>query len=319
MNYCRILLCVALTVGLNEILRADDRPAQPVTASLAPRQGQATPKDNLNQSRTANESAQNALEEKSAPHDCVTIAGIVLKWIRGDKEANFRRAEPMIRDAAAHGAQIVCTTECFLDGYAIKDKSIPLEEYRQLGEEIPEGAYCRKLAALAGELKIYLLAGMLEAHGPARYNTAVLFGPAGQLVGKYRKQKLGHELVRNTPGDKPGVFDTPHGRVGVLICADRTEASIVGRYRDLGADFLLCPSGGMFGPMNNDPIVQARSRETGLPIVFVHPSEFLATTIDGAVAARTLLGDRLSIPREEVGKETDQNRIIYFNLARRAR
>ena len=29
-------------------------------------------------------------------------AGIVLKWVRGDKEANFRRIEPMIREAARH-------------------------------------------------------------------------------------------------------------------------------------------------------------------------------------------------------------------------
>src|SRR5688572_761787 len=47
----------------------------------------------------------------------VRVAGLVLKWVRADKEANFRRVEPMIREAATHGALIVCTTECFLDGY----------------------------------------------------------------------------------------------------------------------------------------------------------------------------------------------------------
>src|ERR1700704_1807630 len=73
----------------------------------------------------------------SANDSTVRCAGIVLKWFRGDKEANYRRVEPMIREAAAHGARIVCTTECFLDGYAIKDKSIPLEDYRALGEPIP--------------------------------------------------------------------------------------------------------------------------------------------------------------------------------------
>ena len=61
------------------------------------------------------------------PSGTVRVAGIVLKWIRGDKEANWRRAEPMIREAAANGARIVVTTECFLDGYAIADKSIPIE------------------------------------------------------------------------------------------------------------------------------------------------------------------------------------------------
>src|SRR5438477_13126763 len=97
----------------------------------------------------------------------IRVAGIVLKWLRGDKEANYRRIEPLIREAAAHGAQIVCTTECFLDGYAIADKSIPLEQYRALGERIPEGEYYQKLSALAKELKILLIAGMLETDGEA--------------------------------------------------------------------------------------------------------------------------------------------------------
>ena len=67
------------------------------------------------------------------PHT-VRVAGIVLKWLRTDKAANFQRAEKMIREAAANGARIVVTTECFLDGYAIADKSIPLADYRALGE-----------------------------------------------------------------------------------------------------------------------------------------------------------------------------------------
>jgi len=158
---------------------------------------------------------------------------------------------------------------------------------------------------------------MLEADGSSRFNTAVLLGPEGQLVGKYRKQKLGHESVRNLAGDESKVFDTPHGRIGVMICADRTEPDIVEGYRQAQADFLLCPSGGMFGPERNDPIVMARSRETQLPIVFVHPAEFLATDREGAMAARTLLGDRLLVPSDEIGRDVDQNRIVYYELPRK--
>lgn len=244
----------------------------------------------------------------------VRVAGIVLKWVRGDKEANYRRAEPLIREAARHGAQIVCTTECFLDGYAIADKSIPLETYRALGEPIPAGPYYRRLAALARELKIQLIAGMLEADGANRYNTAAIIGPDGALLGKYRKQFLEHESVRNMPGDVSSVHDTPLGQLGVMICADRRDPELVGKFRAGGAELLICPSGGMFGPKSNDPIVQARSRETRLPIVFVHPAEFLVTAPDGSILRRELLGNVLLVAPEQVGGEKDQNRVYYFDL-----
>ena len=251
--------------------------------------------------------------ETNAP-PTVRVAGIVLKWIRTDKEANYRRIEPMIREAATNGAEIVCTTECFLDGYAIADKSIPLEQYRALGEPIPGGKYFQQLASLAGELKIHLIAGMTEADGEARYNTSVLIGPDGRLIGKYRKQKLQHETVRNTPGNDSPVFETPYGRIGIIICADRTEPAIVQRICAAGADFLICPSGGMFGPKSNDPIVQARSRENKIHIVFTHPAEFLVTGPDGSILATTILGDQLLVQPEEVGTPRDSSRIFYFDL-----
>jgi predicted amidohydrolase len=56
-------------------------------------------------------------------------------------------------------------------------------------------AFGGTLAALAAELKIHLIAGMTEAAGDARYNTCVLIGSDGKLLGKYRKQKLEHELL----------------------------------------------------------------------------------------------------------------------------
>ena len=244
----------------------------------------------------------------------VRVAGIVLKWIRADKESNYRRIEPMIREAGTNGAKIVCTTECFLDGYAIADKSIPLEQYRALGEPIPAGKYFQRLTSLATQLKIHLIAGMTEADGEARYNTSVFIGPDGQLIGRYRKQNLQHEAVRNTPGQASPVFATPYGHVGIMICADRTEPAIVRSFCTAGADFLICPSGGMFGPKSNDPIVQARSRENQIPIVFVHPAEFLVTGPDGANLANTLLGDQLLIGLADAGTAKDTNRIFYFDL-----
>ncbi len=243
----------------------------------------------------------------------VRVAGIVLKWLRADKEANYTRAEKLIEEAAKGKAHLVCTTECFLDGYAIKDKTIPLDEYRALGEPIPDGKYFKRLATLADRLDIFLIAGMLEADGEQRYNTAVLIAPNGKLLGKFRKHNLEHELVRNTPGHQTPVFHTPLGKIGIMICADRRDPALVKKL-STGADLLICPSGGMFGPQSNDPILQARSKENGLPIVFVHPAEFLVTDPAGEIKSRTILGDRLEIEQADVGKNADQNEVFYFDL-----
>src|SRR5262249_43023064 len=94
-----------------------------------------------------------AAETAAATTPTVRVAGIVLKWVRADKEANYRRVEPLIREAARKGAKIVCTTECFLDGYAIADNDIPLEQYLTLAQPIPPGPYYRPLATLAPALQ----------------------------------------------------------------------------------------------------------------------------------------------------------------------
>lgn len=258
-------------------------------------------------------------QSESQSNATVRVAGIVLKWIRADKEANFHRLEPMVREAAKGGARFVVTTECFLDGYAIKDKSIPLADYRALGEPIPDGKYVQRLASLARELKIHLVAGMTEADGDLRYNTSVLIGPDGKLLGKYRKHALEHELVRNTPGTNTPAFDTGLGRLGMMICADRKHPDLVSSIVADGAEFLICPSGGMFGPKSNDPILQARSKENGRYIVFVHPCEFLVTGPDGRIMTTTLLGDSLEISAAEISSEKDTKQVFYFDVPLKAR
>jgi len=244
----------------------------------------------------------------------VRVAGIVLKWIITDKENNYRRVEPLIREAAAKGAQLVMTTECFLDGYAIRNKMIPLEQWRALGEPIPDGPYVTRLRKLAADLKIYLVAGMLERDGDHTYNTAILIAPDGRIIGKYHKQLLEHELVRNTPGTTSPVFNTALGKIGLMICADRRDPVLIKRLKDNGAELLLCPSGGMWGPKENDYILQARSRENRVPIVFVHPIEFLVTAPDGSILDQRLIGEKMSLDAREIGGPDDQHQVAILDL-----
>jgi predicted amidohydrolase len=99
-----------------------------------------------------------------------------------------------------------------------------------------------------------------------------------------------------------------------MICADRTEPAIVRSFCAAGADFLICPSGGMFGPERNDAIVRARSAENQIHIVFVHPAQFLVTSPDGSDLANTVLGPQLLIDPEEEGTAADTNRVFYVDL-----
>jgi predicted amidohydrolase len=244
----------------------------------------------------------------------VRVAGIVLKWIATDKQRNFERVCPLIREAARQRADIVITTECFLDGYAIRDKSIPREAWLKLGEEIPGGEYYRQLCGLAAECRVHLVAGFVERAGQLTYNTAVLIGPDGRLIGRYHKHGLEHELNHNTPGTEFPVFDTPFGKIGLIICADRRNPELVRQLRTNGAELILCPSGGMWGPEKNDHYLQARSRENGIPIVFVHPIEFLVTGPAGEILDRRLIGQEMDVVPAEIDSAADAPQVAMFDL-----
>ena len=65
------------------------------------------------------------------------------------------------------------------------------------------------------------MAGLNEVDEMQLFNTAVLLGPNG-MIGKYRKAHLWNlEKLWFTPGNTGfPVFDTPIGRIGMLICWD---------------------------------------------------------------------------------------------------
>jgi predicted amidohydrolase len=250
----------------------------------------------------------------------VRIAGIVLKWVRADREVNFRRLERHVLEAAATGAKIVCTADCFLDGYAAASPGISRADYRALAEAIPTGAYCRRLAVLAAKAKVYLVAGMIEIDGVSCYDAAVFLGPDGELIGKSRKQLLGRADTHNTPGDSAPVFDTPYGCVGILIDGDCTDPAIVRRSYAKGAQILFCPSG-VWGSIDNILKVQARSRENKLFIVSVHPTAFLATGPEGVTHKReTFKGvmpclsrrSSTSRPKTTTGRSSDSEHFIWL-------
>lgn len=122
------------------------------------------------------------------------------------KKSEHRCAiEALVRSAAKAGAKLVVTPE-----YA----------FTQTGAEGAEVLIAR-FGRLADELNIYLVINLQTSRGDKRRNTQVAFDPDGKTVGRHDKFELfDEENATLTRGNDTTVFDTPFGRVGLLICAD---------------------------------------------------------------------------------------------------
>lgn len=150
---------------------------------------------------------------------------------QADKEANIQTAIRLVRQAAAQGAKMVCLTELFSTMYFCVETR---EEYFDWAEPIP-GPTIERMGAVAREAGIVLIAPIFERTPEGRYfNTAAVIGPDGKVIGKYRKSSIpfmdvgrsseprGNEKYYFEPGDLGfPTFDTPFGRIGILICYDR--------------------------------------------------------------------------------------------------
>nr|AXB88463.1 symplectin/biotinidase-like protein 1 [Phylliroe bucephala] len=91
----------------------------------------------------------------------------------------------------------------------------------------------KNLSCLAQQNGVYLVANMGDRvpckklqdpkcppDGRYQFNTDVAYGPDGMLLAKYHKTHLFYEDQFNTPEAKVVSFDTPFGRVGMLVCFD---------------------------------------------------------------------------------------------------
>jgi beta-ureidopropionase len=181
----------------------------------------------------------------------VRIAGVQFVG-HADKAVNIEIAERMVRQAAARGAQIACLPELFNTMYFCVETK---PEYFDWAEPVP-GPTTERMGALARELGIVLIAPVFERAPDGRFfNTAAVLGPDGRMIGKYRKSSIpfmdvaqsseprGNEKFYFTPGDLGfPTFDTPFGRIGILICYDRHFPEAARTLGLKGAHLLLVPT-----------------------------------------------------------------------------
>jgi predicted amidohydrolase len=163
----------------------------------------------------------------------------------GSRERNLARAEEMVRQAAARGAQVVLLPEVFHELFFITDLD---SRYFDAAEPIP-GPITEMMQQLARELQVVIIAPIYErVERSVYYNSAAVIDADGRLLGVYRKNHIPlntifYEKLYFKPGNLGyPVFNTRYGKIGLLICHDRHYPEGARALALNGAEILLIPS-----------------------------------------------------------------------------
>ncbi|UPG66332.1 carbon-nitrogen hydrolase family protein [Gordonia hongkongensis] len=147
----------------------------------------------------------------------VTLGALAAHFGR-DVERGVAKAVGIVESAARDGVDLLVFPDASLGGY-LGDLRQP--DPAELPPALqPDGPELAAIAAAAGDMTVCI--GYTEAVGEQRFNTAVCVTGDG-ILGTHRKvhQPAG-EALAYAAGDSFGAFDTPVGRIGMLIDYDKT-------------------------------------------------------------------------------------------------
>jgi predicted amidohydrolase len=149
--------------------------------------------------------------------------------------ANREEFAPLVAEAAKQKADLVVLGETLT--YFGAGKS-----FADVAESIP-GPSTDYFGKLAKQHNLYIVAGLNERDRHLVYNVAVLIGPDGKLVGKYRKVCIPRNEITAgiAPGDEYPVFDTRFGKVGMMVCYDGFFPEVARRLSNRGAEVIAWP------------------------------------------------------------------------------
>jgi len=174
----------------------------------------------------------------------VTVAAIQMQ-MSADREANVAKAETMVRDAAAKGAQIILLPELFEGYYFCKDMDAKYFEWARPLEGNPVVA---RFSALARELGVVLPLSYFERDGERYFNSLVLIDADGTVMENYRKTHIPsgpgyEEKFYFAPGDTGfKVWQTRFGKIGVGICWDQWFPETARSLALMGAELIFYPT-----------------------------------------------------------------------------
>jgi predicted amidohydrolase len=226
-----------------------------------------------------------------------------------DPEASLREFEARVGEAASQGAQLVCGPEYL---YFTGD----VHELHRLATPIP-GPLTERLSAIAKKHSIYFAPGTIPERSESGkpYNTVLLFGPDGILLGKYRKRHLFRvdipgELTTDERDDLSGgtepapIIDTELGRIGLSICYDLRFPEQFLNLSLRGAEIIVVPAAFPIptGSAHWHVLCRARAIETGCFILAT--ARVGACGVDTPRYGHSLIVDPWGTVLAEAGKNT---------------
>ncbi|MBU2485702.1 MAG: carbon-nitrogen hydrolase family protein [Alphaproteobacteria bacterium] len=198
----------------------------------------------------------------------IRLSALQMQTAGPDTAANLARIETAAREAAQAGATLLVTPELGITSYGGGESILALAEPA-------DGAIATRLAEIARETGVALVAGFAEKAGDAVYNSAIYTDGNGK-PSVYRKSHLYGDYERNlfTP-EKPSTCLFSHRGMtfGMLICYDVEFPENVRRLAQAGAEMILVPTAtpkGASGTFIAEKMVPVRAFENQIFIAYVN-------------------------------------------------
>jgi predicted amidohydrolase len=197
--------------------------------------------------------------------------GLVQMRTAATQAASLAQAEPLVREAAAKGAQLIATPE----GTNILQR----DRAKMFAHLVPaeSDAAVQGLIALARELGVWLLIGsaLVKRDDGQAANRSILVSPQGGVTATYDKLHMfdvdlptgerHRESSLSTPGDRAVVAEAAGAALGLTICYDMRFPALHRALALGGAEVLTVPSAFTrpTGKAHWEILLRARAIETG--------------------------------------------------------
>lgn len=186
----------------------------------------------------------------------ITVAAIQMS-VPETPEKSIAKAEKLVRQAAAGGANVILLPELFENWYFCQERRYDSYKLASTADENPAVRHFRKVAA---ELGVVMPISFYEQDGNVLYNSIAMIDADGSVMGVYRKTHIPddhfyQEKFYFTPGGTGfRVWDTRFGKIGVGICWDQWFPEAARCMALMGAEVLLYPTA-----IGSEPVLECDS------------------------------------------------------------